>query len=150
MFQIATDIDVPTLTAADVAVRVDAGGRPVFVIPDDVARALRRAGKAGWREVPDWAYGEGDRYPTGGLVHIAASVLLEVARTLPVGVDHMDAKTRGQILRDAAVGSLYAFVVGRSGFDDDTRWWVDYPANLDLHLPGSLHTWPGGAIYWAG
>ena len=67
MFQIATDIDVPALTAADVAVRVDTGGRPVFVIPDDVTRALRRAGKAGWREVPDWAYGEGDRYPTGGL-----------------------------------------------------------------------------------
>jgi len=89
-----------------------------------MSRALRRAGKAGWREVPDWAYGEGDRYPTGGLVHTAASVLLEVARTLPVGVDHMDAKTRGQILRDAAVGSLYAFVVGRSGFDDDTRWWA--------------------------
>jgi len=42
MFQIATDIDVPPLTAADVAVRVDAGGRPVFVIPDDVARAAPR------------------------------------------------------------------------------------------------------------
>jgi hypothetical protein len=123
----------------------------VFVIPDDVARVLRRAGKAGWVEVPGFAYGEGDRYEAGTQVHAAANVLLAAARALPAAIDDMDGQQRDTIVRDAHFGSFYPFVVGRSGWDDDARWWRDFDATDELRLPGSLHTWRGGAaVYWAG
>ena len=119
----ATDVDVPAFTAADVAVRADKGGRVVFVIPDPVARALRRAGKAGWVEVLGMGDGEGHRYPPGTRVHAAATVLLDVARELPNDVD-IDAETRERTLQAAGFGALAAFVVGRAGWDDAARWWA--------------------------
>lgn len=146
----ATDLDVPAFTAADVAVRADKGGRVVFVIPDPVARALRRAGKAGWVEVAGMGDGEGHRYPPGTRVHAAATVLLDVARELPNDVD-IDAETRERTLQAAGFGALAAFVVGRAGWDDAARWWADYDATVELHLPGSLHTsFVDGAVYCAG
>jgi hypothetical protein len=117
----ATDVDVPAFTAADVAVRADKGGRVVFVIPDPVARALRRAGKAGWVEVLGMGDGAGHRYPPGTRVHAAATVLLDVARELPNDVD-IDAETRERTLQAAGFGALAAFVVGRAGWDDAARW----------------------------
>ncbi len=146
----AVDVAVPRFVAADVAARTDQGGRVVFVVPDDVARALRQAGKAGWVEVLDMADGEGHRYPPGTRVHAAATVLLDVAGAIPADAD-MDADLRETTRRDAEFGALYAFVVGRSGWDDTARWWADYAATRGLHTAGSLHTtFPDGAVYWAG
>ena len=52
---------------------------------------------------------------------------------------------------DAAFGSLYAFVVGRSGWDPIARWWRDDDTAADLRVGPSLHTHvPDGSVFWAG
>lgn len=145
------DVEVPPFTAADVLVHVDNCGRLVFVVPDNVARALRTAGKAGWVEVLDMADGEGAHYAVGTRVHAAATVLIDLARSLPADAE-IDPELREWTESAARFGAAYAFVVGRSGWDEAARWWAgDYAATRELHAAGSLHTsFADRSVFWAG
>ena len=151
MMQITTvDVAVDELGPGDVAIHVDLLGRVVVVIPDAAARALRQASGQVWANLPGVDYGESDRYPVGTRVQAVASALLTAVMAV-TAADVPDEHLRSRLMIDAAIGALYAFVVGRSGWDPTTRWWRDNDTTTDLRVGPSLHTYvPDGSVFWAG
>lgn len=138
-----------TIDPADVAVYADKMGREVIVIPDDVARALRREINRGWCEIPGVADGYSRKFPEGTWVYAAVQVILAAyaASDIP---DVRDDRAHDQAAaaRQWAGGDwphTYAFIVGESGFDATEAWWRDYDNTTDLHLHANPSTSRAGA-----
>ena len=145
----ATDVPVPALDRADVALPLDRSGRIVIVVPDDVALALVTARRIGWRDVPGFGYGESSRFPAGSPVALVIMDLLKIiTEAQPDDHDGHD-WTDGGYAR--VHRSIYAPIVGRSGWDSSARTWRGgYHASAHLIVGGAAHVDHAGAAYFAG
>lgn len=129
------------LDPADIEVTWDRSGRDVIVVPDDVARAMRARVQKGWKEWRGQAFGESIRFHPGHWMYDITVKILAAYGDSPVpstetGSDigwaegaRRRARGDGGFQPEATVP-----IVGRSGWDPETRDWVDYQGNIDLHV----------------
>jgi hypothetical protein len=114
----------------DARVSTDHMGRVVAIVPDEVAERLRASIEDGWTEIRGVADGYSRDFARGTWVYNATMRILdEVAKSGTERAERAAADERGY-------REYYGFIVGESDWSDETRWWVDYPANAGLHVPG--------------
>lgn len=134
----------PELTAADVVVTCDNNGREIIVIPDAIAAELAAEVRRGWREFRGEANGESRRFAPGTWAYRTTDTIMSAytASAIPEALamwpekDHshlnfppLTHERRAQVDRERASGGNgylagSAFIIGRSGWDFDARWWA--------------------------
>ncbi|EMF20384.1 hypothetical protein H114_32614 [Streptomyces gancidicus BKS 13-15] len=125
----------PTLTADQVTVTADQMGRPVAVVPDDVARLLAAASREGIDPEARGIDFESVAHPADSWVAVTVRTVFEaVLAARPDDADDLSSGL-GQY-RTYGGGTFYGFIVGTSGWDPDTRWWSDYDNTRDVHVGG--------------
>ncbi|MFI1201691.1 hypothetical protein ACH4VR_19930 [Streptomyces sp. NPDC020883] len=125
------------LTAAHVTITLDQWGRPVIVLPDDIAARLAASSRT---DVKDYGYGhfESRRFDAGTYETRAIRTLFEA-----VLAAHPDEQGLGQYER-FGTGYFYGWIVGASGWDADARTWKDGDITnlvygIHLHHDGRSH-----------
>lgn len=144
-----TTITLPELAVKDVEVTWDKLNRDTIVIPDQVAYALRTAINHDWREMGDIGWGVSADFDEHSWVYRTTATILAAyaASPVPPGLSPWDHDAAHGARVAAEYGQhMYAAIVGESGWDPRTRWWVNYRANVHrFHVPGSPHR--RGAVY---
>lgn len=145
------------LKSGDIEVTIDRMGREAIVIPDAIARYMQAQIQEGWREFRGLATGESRKFTAATHMYDLTAAIVEVYAASDVpGNWTEDRRQQATLWREFAARygtHCYASFVGRSDWDAPEHWWVDYPANRDLHLPGSpSRTTHAGlpAYMWAG
>jgi hypothetical protein len=128
----ATSVDPRReLSADDVTVTTDKGGRPVVLLPDDIIAALNTSSRTGVKD-----YGiegsESRRYPAESW---EARTIQTIYAAVTASPDVDDSDKRG-----IKCGYFYGAVIAHRHWNHDTRWWTDYTGQR-LEMPcGGLIT----------
>ncbi len=120
--------ELPTLRAEDITITFDKMSRAIAVIPDAVAMELGAAVRHGWREYPNDATGESRFFAAGTWTYLTTEAIINAYAQTPVpeGLDEHDRRFVERGIHAArewgqCAGSL--FIIGRMGWDFDSRWW---------------------------
>lgn len=125
-----------TLTVTDVTVTTDGMGRPYAIVPDDVARLLHTASRAGIDPEARGIYFETTPHPADSWVATTVRTIFDAVLASPVADDDHHAHGLWQY-RKWDGGTFYGWIVGESAWDADTRWWREYGKHNDLISRGA-------------
>ena len=128
---------------SEVTVDADQGGRPVLVLPDEVAAAMEFERATGWTEFPGIASGSSRRFGPGMWMCEATETLMRVfaaSAPLPQEIESAAAGRPDEPWQDRKNAQngwgFYGCIVGASGWDAELHGWVDYPGTRHLHVGG--------------
>jgi hypothetical protein len=127
---------LPTLAVDDVTVTTDLMGRPYAVLPDDVAAPLAAASREGVDPNAVGVYFESATHAADSWVATTVRTIFDAVLSSPVAAEDDHAHGLSQY-RKWDGGTFYGFIVGRSAWDMDARWWADYRHTRHLHVSGS-------------
>ncbi|MEU9354936.1 hypothetical protein AB0D65_29075 [Streptomyces griseoloalbus] len=145
-----TTAPAPALTAADVTVTTDNMGRVYAVIPDDVARLLAVASLEGVdMNARGYDPQESVVHPADSWAAATVRVIFDALLDCPDVTEDVHEWGLGQY-RTWGGGTFWGFIVGRSGWDADTRWWRDYDRTGHLRVRGSATIAPRSRRHLAG
>jgi hypothetical protein len=131
-------ITARALTVDEVTVTTDHMGRVYAVVPDEIARPLALASRAGIDPEARGISFESAPQAADSWTATTVRTIFEAVLASPAAADDVHTCGLG-LYRKYDGGTFYGFVVGASGWDMEARWWRDYRQTDDLRVSGNAN-----------